>query len=249
MLRLPALFAAGLAGLLLGPLAAAGWRRGAVRLWCRVAAWAVGLRILREGNPPPPGSLVAANHVGYLDILALGATTPGRFLAKAEVAGWPLLGLLARCGGAIFVEREQARASLEALGALEAHQEAGETVVFFPEAGVAPDARTLGPFRPMAFEACVRTGRPTVPVALRYTRPSDPRVWGWIEEPSLWRHLWNRLLPAGPIEVTVHFGAPLYPEPGTDRKVLAGRARQAVLELLGGHGPSDFPPPRGTGGP
>lgn len=190
---------------------------------------------------------MAANHVGYLDILALGVTSPGRFLAKAEVAGWPLLGVLARCGGAVFVERERPRASLDAVAALERYQAAGETVVFFPEAGVAPDALTLGPFRPMVFEACVRTGRPAVPAALRYTQPSDPRVWGWIEEPSLWRHLWNRLLPAGRIEVTVRFGEPLYPEPGTDRKALAARTRTAVLDLLG----EDAPPSarRGAGVP
>lgn len=232
VLRLPGLAVAAIGGLALGGLAAAGWRRGALRWFSLLVAGALGVRIRQEGSLPPPGSLVAANHVGYLDIPVLGAVVPGRFLAKAEVARWPFLGFLARCGGTVFVERDRPRASLAAVAALERHQAAGETVLFFPEAGVASDARTLGEFRPMVFEACVRTGRPAVPAALRYTRPSDPRVWGWIDEPSLWKHLWNRLLPAGPVEVTVRFGEPLYPEPNSDRKALAARTRAAVLALL-----------------
>jgi len=246
VLRLPLLAAAGLAGLVLAVVARAGWRRGALHLWSALTARALGLRVTREGPSPPPGSLVAANHVGYLDILALGLASPGRFLAKAEVARWPLLGFLARWGGTVFVDRERPRASLGAVAALERYQASGETVLFFPEAGVAPDATTLGEFHPMVFEACARTGRPAVPTALRYTRPADPRVWGWIDEPSLWRHLWTRLLPAGRVEVTVRFGEPLYPGPEVDRKELAARAHAAVLSLLAEEA---APPDRGIPGP
>lgn len=231
-LRLPGLAAAGLLGFALVPLAAAGWRAGAVRCWCAWTARALGVRVRVRGPVPPRGCLVAANHVGYLDPLALGSAAPGRFLAKAEVSRWPLLGVLSRGGGVQFVERERPRAVSGVLNALAVRLAQGERALIFPEAGVSPDALTVGPFHPMLFEASVRSGCPVVPSALCYTYPNEPRVWGWIDEPNLWRHLWTRVLPAGRIEVEVRFGDPLYPEPGVDRKVLAARVRSAVVDLL-----------------
>jgi len=232
VLRLPGLVAAGVGGFALAPLVAAGGQIAAVRLWCTWAARAVGLRVRARGPSPPQGCLVAANHVGYLDPLALGSVAPGRFLAKSEVARWPLLGSLSRLGGVRFVERDRPRAVSTVLDDLAVLLAGGERALLFPEGGVSPDALTVGPFHPMVFEACVRSGRPVAPTALRYTFPRDPRVWGWIDEPSLWRHLWTRVLPAGRIDVEVRFGAPVGPEPEGDRKALAARVRAAVLALL-----------------
>ncbi len=217
------------------PLAGA-WARWcdlsrAQRAWSRCAARAVGLDVSVRGEPPPGGVLLAANHVGYLDILALGAVAPGRFLAKAEIAGWGLVGALARWGGAVFLQRDRPRDVRAAVDRVAALLAAGERVILFPEAGVSPDAR-LGPFRPMLFEAAVRSGRPVVPVGLRYREPADPRAWAWIEEPSLARHLWTRVLPARRIRVEVVFGGPIPAGAGADRKILAARARSAVAEIL-----------------
>jgi len=232
VLRLPGVFAAAVAGFALAPLAAAGGRNLAVRLWCSLAAWAVGLRVRVRGPLPQGGCLVVANHVGYLDPLALGSAAPGRFLAKSEVAGWPLLGRLSRWGGMQFVKRDSPRAVSAVLETLVSRLRRGERALLFPEARVSPDALTLGPFHPMVFEACVRSGRPVIPAALCYLRPPAPRVWGWFDEPSLWRHLWTRVLPAGGVEVEVRFGEPLLPQAGAGRKELAARAREAVLSLL-----------------
>lgn len=203
-----------------------------MRTWARGVARCVGLRVSARGSLPPPGALVAANHVGYLDVLALGAVAPGRFVAKAEIAGWGGLGFLARRGGTVFAERERPRESLPVIAAVARRLVAGDRVILFPEAGVAGDGTTLGPFRPMVFEAAVRADAPVVPAALRYLRPAEPRVWAWIDEPNLWRHLRTRVLPAPGIEVEVRFGPPLDRDPGDDRKTLAARARDAVRDLL-----------------
>lgn len=231
-LRLPGLAAAVAAGIVLGPVARSGRRDGAVRAWGRVAAWALGLRVRQEGPLPPPGVLVAVNHVGYLDVVALAATVPGCFLAKSEVAGWPLLGRLAGWGGALFVERDRPRESRPLVALLARRLGAGDRVLLFPEAGVSADGSTLGGFRPMLFESCVAAGRPVVPVALSYREPADRRVWAWLDEPSLWRHLWRRVLPCRRIEVVVRLGQPLWPRPDEGRKELASRAQAAVAALL-----------------
>ncbi len=194
-------------------------------------ARAVGLEVAVRGQPPPGGVLLAANHVGYLDIPVLASVAPGRFLAKAEIAGWGLLGALARWGGTVFLQRDRPRDVRAAVDRVAGLLAAGERVILFPEAGVSPDAR-LGSFRPMLFEAAVRSGRPVVPVGLRYREPADPRTWAWIEEPSLARHLWTRVLPARRIRVEVVFGVPIPAGSGLGRKALAGRARDAVAEIL-----------------
>ncbi len=240
VLRLLVLVPTAMAGVGFGCLALAGPRDLALRAWAGATAWALGLRVRRCGAKPPPGCLVVSNHVGYLDILALGRVLPGSFLAKSEIAGWPLLGFLARSGGSLFVERERPRAIRPAIDEVVARLERGGRVLLFPEAGVEGDGTTLGEFRPMLFESSVLSGRPVLPVAVRYTAPADPRVWAWIEEPDLWRHLWGRVLPAGSIHVEVRVGDPIAPGPGEDRKSLARRARDAVQELLS-HAPGSLP--------
>ena len=244
VLRVPLLALAALAMLPLGALAGLGRRELAVRLWCSMAARCVGLRIRRAGPEPPPGCLVAANHVGYLDSLALGVTTPGRFLVKSEIAGWPLFGALTRWSGGVFVQRDRPRDSRPLIREVARRLGDGDRVLLFPEAGVSPDGATVGAFRPMLFESCVGSGRPVVPVALRYTRPADKRIWAWIDEPSLWRHLWGRVLPTPGVEVEVRFGDPLPPISSTGRKDLAVKTRDQVCRMLDGLKVGEPPPTR-----
>lgn len=215
-------------------VAMAGFPAAAMRVWCAAAAAAVGLRVRLVGAPPSVGCLVVSNHLGYLDILALGATAPGCFLAMKEIAHWPLLGRLTRLSGAIFVDRGKPRSALPFLRELAQRFASGERVLLFPEAQVSSDGKTLGPFRPMFFQACADCGVLMVPVALRYSGPVDRQTWAWIEEPGLWRHLWMRVLPASRLSVEVRFGAPLRPGNGEDRKALAGRAWREVARLLEG---------------
>lgn len=207
-----------------------------MRTWARLAAAAVGLRVRRLGPLPPAGSLLVSNHVGYLDILALAGTVPGRFLAKREIAGWPLFGWLARLGKSVFIDRDNARGSRALLAPVVAALGRGDRVLVFPEGEVSPDGRSLREFRPMLFQTCITAQRPAVPVALCYCEPQDPAVWAWLDPPELWRHLWLRVLPRHHITVEVRIGAPLFPQPGENRKALAGRVRSAVEQLLAEQG-------------
>ncbi|MDF1553313.1 MAG: lysophospholipid acyltransferase family protein [Deferrisomatales bacterium] len=237
-LRLPALLLGILAAGPLGLIAAVGPVDWATRLWSRLIAAVLGLRVRRVGPPAPAGGLLVSNHVGYLDILVLNRTVPGRFLAKAEIAGWTLFGWMARRGGSVFIDRDNARSSSGLLAPVVDALRRGCRVVLFPEGEVSPDGRTLRPFRPMMFQACIAAGREVVPVALCYREPDDPRVWAWIDEPRLWLHLWRRVLPRRRITVEVRVGAPLRPLPGEGRKALADRTRRAVEQLLSAPGPA-----------
>lgn len=221
-----------IAGVPLVLLAAAGRDILALRLWCGIGARALGVRVERKGPPPPPGALIVCNHVGYLDILALGAAVSGRFVAKSEIARWPLVGPMARAMGTIFVERDRPRAVRGLIDELAQRLSRGERILLFPEAGVNPEGVGLRAFRSMLFEASLKSGRPCVPAALAYIEPEDPRVWAWIEEPSMFRHLRRRVVPAAAIRVELRFGEPLLALPGEGRKAFAERARCEVLSLL-----------------
>jgi 1-acyl-sn-glycerol-3-phosphate acyltransferase len=175
-----------------------------------------------------------SNHVGYLDSLVLAAYLPARFLAKSEISRWPVLGIIARCGGALFVERERPRSAAALVDAVAERLSAGDRILLFPEAGVSPDGLTLAEFRPMLFQSCILSGRPVVPAALRYLEPPDTGTWAWFDNSNLWYHLWTRVLPAPVIRVELRVGEVLPAREGEGRKGLAARTREAVRRLLAG---------------
>lgn len=144
--------------------------RTAVRLFLR----GVGIRLVVQGDEPTRiGSrrLVVANHSSYLDGLFLVAALPRphRFVAKRELANAPIVALLLRRLGTVFVERFDARAGVEDANRVAKLAQQGESFIFFPE-GTFTRAPGLLPFHLGAFTASVAADRPIVPIALRGTR-------------------------------------------------------------------------------
>lgn len=202
--------------------------------FCRAACRAIGLRVTARGALPDQAPrLVVANHVSWTDIIALASIYPFVFLSKSEVETWPLLGLLARVQGTIFVVRDARRDIARASAALAGALDAGRDVVVFPE-GTSTDGAEILPFRPGPFEALQKTGEPAVvaPVALRYTdiagRPVDL---GWYGDMTLVDHIRKLLRQNGAI-CHIRFGAAIVPT-GVDRKTTAMLAEKQVRSLHG----------------
>ncbi|GAA4732174.1 lysophospholipid acyltransferase family protein [Actinomycetospora chibensis] len=143
--------------------------------WTGAVLAACGVRVRRRGPMAPPGALVVANHVSWLDVMALHAVAPVRMLAKREVRRWPLLGVLAASAGTVFLDRDRLRTLPDAVAGLAAALRAGATVGVFAE-GTTRCGRDLGPFRPAAFQAAHDAGAPVVPVAVRYRRRGEEPV-------------------------------------------------------------------------
>ena len=144
-------------------------------LWTGAVLAACGVRVRRRGPVAPPGALVVANHVSWLDVMALHAVAPVRMLAKREVRRWPLLGVLAASAGTVFLDRDRLRTLPDAVAGLAAALRAGTTVGVFAE-GTTRCGRDLGSFRPAAFQAAHDAGAPVVPVAVRYRRRGEGPV-------------------------------------------------------------------------
>jgi 1-acyl-sn-glycerol-3-phosphate acyltransferase len=190
---------------------------------------AMGLEVRVEGTPLRRDVLYVANHVSWLDILALGGATPSFFVSKDDVGGWPLVGMLARIGGTIFIDRESRRAArgqVDQLGkALLGHH----PVTLFPE-GTTGDGRTLFPFRPALF-ASVAPAPPGIavqPVAIDYGAAAPEIAWTGDEE--LGPNAGKVLARPGRLHCTLRFLDPL--APSEDRKALAAQAQAAIAAAL-----------------
>ena len=124
-------------------------------------------------NGEGPGYMVCANHVSFIDIFILDAVLPCRFVAKKEIASWPVFGFIARGTGTLFIDRSRKRAVLEIADAMAGAINEGTNVLFFPE-GTTGNGLELLPFHPNLFEAAVRSGAQILPVTLRYTLDGKP---------------------------------------------------------------------------
>ncbi|MEV6298374.1 lysophospholipid acyltransferase family protein [Actinoplanes sp. NPDC051861] len=223
-LRVTALLAVLLTGLL--PAALLGG--AALRSLARTILAVLGVRLVRRGPAPRPGSLLVANHVSWLDVLALVSVTPVRLVAKCEVKGWPGIGATAGRAGAIFIDRTRPKTLPGTVGDVTGQLRAGRSVAAFPE-GTTFCGTEHGPFRPALFQAAVDSGAPVVPVSIGY----DSTEAAFIGDQTLWDSV-CRVARLRRLTVTVAFAPALRPAPGADRRALA-RAAQASLGGGGYH--------------
>jgi 1-acyl-sn-glycerol-3-phosphate acyltransferase len=147
-------------------------QRAAVRTWARAVARILGMRVYVDGRPPAEPVLMVANHLSYLDVVALWCAAPGTFVAKSEVASWPLVGFLCRSAQTLFIDRQRKRDLLRVLDAMEDALRRGEAVILFAEGTSTCGSRVL-PFKSSLFEASVRTGRAVACATLSYRAPED----------------------------------------------------------------------------
>lgn len=217
-------------------------RNRTIRRWSALLCAVCGLRVRRAGVALPadladtgmqawsPGRLVLANHVSWIDIFALNAMLPGRFVAKAEIGRWPLLGRLVALSGTIFIERGRRHAVAAINHRVRDCLKAGESVVVFPE-GTTTDGTHLLPFHSNLLAPAVDTGAPIWPVALRYTSDGRPtRAPAFVGEQTLPESLWA-ILTAPRLAIEIAVLAPIEPK-GATRHHLAALAEAAIAAHL-----------------
>ncbi len=217
---------------------------GVQRRWCGAVSWAAGLRTIATGvrasHEHPVIYLV--NHVSYFDIPAFGRLVPATFVAKSEVASWPLFGWLARLTGTLFIPRRAGRSAAQ-VTLLRTRLARGESLILFPE-GTNSDGTSVLPFKSsllesVAIEAAGTAATAVQPVSLAYTRlaTGEPLtgvrrdLYAWVGVDDMLPHLWRALGSPGAL-VRVHFHEPLPAEVLADRKCLARTAEDRVRSGL-----------------
>jgi 1-acyl-sn-glycerol-3-phosphate acyltransferase len=108
-----------------------------------------------------------ANHVSWLDIWLIYALRPVRFISKADVRAWPVVGWLAEKTGTLFIERERRQHTAAIIKEAEAALAQGDCIGLFPE-GTTTDGLRLLPFHASLFQAAVAQQAPIVLIAIRY---------------------------------------------------------------------------------
>lgn len=140
-----------------------------VQWWAAKMLRLVGITLRVEGAPVAGASLLVANHISWLDIMAVHAVCPhARFVSKADVKSWPLIPHLVDAAGTLYLERERKRDALRVVHAMADALKAGDTVAIFPE-GTTSDGQALLPFHANLLQAAISTGTPVQPVAIRFS--------------------------------------------------------------------------------
>jgi len=208
-----------------------GWRNACFRVWASTLCRILGVRRTSEGTPPG-GVLLVANHVSYLDIPVLASWTDAVFVARADVAGWPLIGTVCRGIDTIFVDRGSKRDVVAVGEAIEVRLASGLGVVLFPEGASSPGDAVL-PFRSSLLEVAARDGLPVHWAAMRYALPDGcgtvkERV-AWWGDMQFLPHAWE-LMKLSRVDSHVTFGAE--PVSHSDRKALADALQRNVEDAV-----------------
>lgn len=224
-------------------------------LFHRVACTLIGLRVNESGSRPHDvPALILSNHSSWIDIVALSALAPVSFVAKSEIAGWPVFGTLARLQRSIFVDRNNPRATGAIAQTMARRLGRGEWIVLFAE-GTTSDGNRVLPFKAplvgaarMALDPGKEGGKgrekgesaallPALllqPLAITYTRRNGLPLTRrerpdlcWYGTMDLLPHLAD-ILAGGSIDVAIHWGAPRSFNAQSDRKAMTRDAWREV---------------------
>lgn len=216
------------------------WTARLPRFYHRRCCRILGFDVRQIGEPITDRPILfAANHVSYTDITVLGSLIPGSFVAKSEVAAWPLFGWLAKLQRSVFVDR-QVRSTAQQRDAIADRLAAGDALILFPE-GTSGDGNFVLPFKSALFSVVFNKDMPIAvqPVSVAYTRldglPIGRRFrsfFAWYGDMNLGPHLW-RLLGLGKLEAVVEFHPPVMVADFSSRKALADFCHQRVSRGVG----------------
>ena len=207
----------------------AGWKKAdavAIRL-ANWLLWFFGIRIKTRGIPVDGPVLIAANHISWLDILALHTEVAMGFVGKAEIDDWPVFSFMARTGGTIFHRRGCHDSASDVMSAMVQRLQQGRRVAIFPEGGILPGAE-VRVFHARMFRAAVDVECPVQPVMVRYlTRGRRDDDILFHKDESMLANF-GRLLARPGAVADIHF-LPAINSRGKPRRALADAARAAVI--------------------
>jgi 1-acyl-sn-glycerol-3-phosphate acyltransferase len=200
-------------------------------LFLRYAARVCGARVQVVGTHLKRDVFFVANHISWVDILALAGASGTAFVAKAELATAPVVGWLASLNRTVFVKREHRMGVAEQINALKEALVDNWSVTVFPE-GTTTDGQSLLPFK-TSMLSVLEPPPPGVlvqPVILDYGAVAE---WiGWIGEEGGLNNAKRVLSRKGSFPVRLHYLEPFSPEDFKGRKAISIEARRRIEDAL-----------------
>jgi lyso-ornithine lipid O-acyltransferase len=201
-----------------------------IRWWSKGLLRVFGFRVRRFGQPLDDPALFVCNHTSWLDIEVLHTQRAACFVAKSEIARWPLVGWMAAKGGTIFHQRGSNHSLATVMQEMTRRMRAGRSVAVFPEGGTG-DGRSLRVFHARILQAALDAEAPVQPVALRFSRDGERCFDAGFRKGESFLANFLRLMGERPLTAEVHFLTPV-PASLEGRKRMAEAARSAIAEVL-----------------
>lgn len=231
----------------------------------RVVVWLLDAKVVVKGEQVKDGAvLFVSNHCSYADISVIGAHIRGNFVAKAEVAKWPLFGICAKLSRTVFVDR-RARYARQQAEEMKRRFARGARLILFAE-GTSSDGNRVLPFRSSLFATAEIDvgGKPVTvqPVSIAYTRLDGIPMgrhfrpfFAWYGDMDMFSHLWE-IVGIGRSTVVLEFHKPVTIRDFPDRKAMAAHCQAVVaagvssalsgrpqpVKVGNGANPADEPP-------
>jgi lyso-ornithine lipid O-acyltransferase len=204
-------------------------------LWPRRFLWwvgfAAGMRVRVEGRPLRSHVLFLSNHVSWLDIMVVAGATGAAFVSRDDVARWPMIGWLAKLNDTIFVDRSGRRAVKGQADALRTALSSGRPVALFPE-GTTEGGHEVLPFRASLLASLFPPldQVQVQPLAIDYGEAVHDIA--WVDDEAAGANAKRVLSRAQSTTVRLRFLDPVDPHIYGDRKSLAAKTREEIVEAL-----------------
>ena len=187
-------------------------------------------RVRDSGRTPGQiGRLIVANHVSFLDIFALNCVFPSAFVAKAEIARWPVFGFIAKSVDTVFIERGNRRSLINTAEAMAKALDEGRNLLMFPE-GTTSDGTGLKKMHGNLMEGAVRRHAEVIPVVLRYkTKGQVTTTPAYVGDVGLFECLW-KVVTMEDLHLEIHILEALR---GENRHALCRQVSADMCALIG----------------
>ncbi|MCB2015346.1 MAG: 1-acyl-sn-glycerol-3-phosphate acyltransferase [Sphingobium sp.] len=204
------------------------WHSPWPRRFLGLAARSAGARVTTDGQSLRKDVFFIANHISWIDILALGGATGTAFISHDGVAGWPIVGWLAKQNNTIFVARANRHGVRDQIRMLHEALASHQPIALFPE-GTTSDGYSLLPFKPALLAGLMPPPRDLQiqPVWIDYG-PATPEI-AWHGDEAAGANAARVLAREGALPLTLHFLEPFDPEDFPDRKAVAEEARNRIM--------------------
>jgi 1-acyl-sn-glycerol-3-phosphate acyltransferase len=204
----------------------------------RIEAWAAALlaklaiKLIVNGKPPKTGPmLLVSNHISWLDILVIHAAGHCRFVSKADIKHWPILGTLTTSAGTLYIERESRRDAMRVVHHMSQALTDGDIVAVFPE-GTTGNGVDMLPFHANLLQAAIAVNAPVQPIALSFKDTVTGQISqaaSFVGDETLLGSLWNTLKSCN-LAAVATYGVPQLAN-GRDRRTWAADLSTEIASM------------------